>query len=79
MWAKSGEVVFVARVVFPGETGRDQPTNCSDIELSRLLVHRLEVLAAALRQLGRIEAMQRKHQEKLEVRSYAGSNNHFSQ
>jgi hypothetical protein len=51
MWAKSAVVVFVARVVFLGETGSDQPTICSDIELSRLLLHRLEVLAAAMRQV----------------------------
>jgi hypothetical protein len=51
MGAKSARLLFVARVIFLGETGSDQPTICSDIELSRLLLHRLEVLRAAMRQV----------------------------
>jgi hypothetical protein len=53
MWATSASLLFVARVVFPGEP--DQPTICSHIEVSRLLHRRLEVLEAALRELGRTQ------------------------
>jgi hypothetical protein len=51
MGAQSEKFLFVARVVLLGETGSDQPTICSDLEISRLLLHRLEVLAAAMRQV----------------------------
>ena len=43
-------VLFSSRVVFPGGNGSgDQPIICSDAsEIRRLLLHRLEVLEAAL-------------------------------
>ena len=51
MWAKPRRFLFVAHVVFPGETVTDQPTICSNLEIRRLLHSRLEVLEAALQRL----------------------------
>jgi len=51
MWAKAG-LLFVSSVVFQGETSETDPAICFDTsELRRLLLHRLEVLEAALLQL----------------------------
>ena len=41
--------MFTAHVVFPG--GPDKPTICSHTESSRLLLHRLKVLRAAMQRL----------------------------
>ena len=56
MWAKSAGVLFVARVVFPGENKREQPTICSHTEVSRLLHYRLAVIEAALLKLIQIKS-----------------------
>jgi hypothetical protein len=51
MWANS-DLLFAARVVFLGETPKPDSAICFDIsDLRRLLLHRLEVLEAALLQL----------------------------
>ena len=56
MWAKSG-LLFTARVVFLGQISETDPTFCFDAsDLRRLLLHRLEVLAAALHQLERLRS-----------------------
>lgn len=57
MWAQAGNL-FTARVVYLGDNGSEQPTICSHSELRRLLHRRLEVLAAALRELKRLAASQ---------------------
>ena len=52
MWAKSADFLFASRVVFLGETPETDPAICFDTsDLRRLLLHRLEVLEAALLQL----------------------------
>ena len=51
MLVRRSDVQFVARVVFLGQIERDQPTICSDPDIRRLLLHRLEVIEAALLQL----------------------------
>jgi hypothetical protein len=56
MWAKSAGVLFVARVVFPGENKGGQPTICSHTEVSRLLHYRLGVIEAALLKLIQIKS-----------------------
>ena len=56
MWAKSGGL-FTARVVFLGETPETDPAICFDTsDLRRLLLHRLEVLEAALHQLESLQS-----------------------
>ena len=54
MWANS-DFLFAARVVFPGETPESDSAICFDTsDLRRLLLHRLEVLEAALLRLAEI-------------------------
>ena len=56
MWAKSA-VSIVARVVFLGETPETDPAICFDTsDLRRLLLHRLEVLEAALHELESLQS-----------------------
>jgi hypothetical protein len=55
MWAKPG-FLFTARVVFLGETPEPDPAICFDTsDLRRLLLHRLEVLEAALLQVADLQ------------------------
>ena len=49
-------VEFVARVVFLGEPEPEPAISHNSFDLSRLLLHRLEVLAAALHQLERLRS-----------------------
>ena len=56
MWAKSG-LLFTARVVFLDQISETDPTFCFDAsDLRRLLLHRLEVLEAALLQLAELQS-----------------------
>jgi len=51
MWANA-DFLFVSRVVFLGETLESDSAICFDTsDLRRLLLHRLEVLEAALQRL----------------------------
>ena len=50
MWANSG-LVFVARVVVRGDEEEQSAIRFDAYDLRRLLLHRLEVLAAALHKL----------------------------
>jgi hypothetical protein len=61
MWAKSG-FLFTARVVFLGETPETDTAICFDTsDLRRLLLHRLEVLEAALLQVADLRQSSPKH------------------
>ena len=56
MWAKAG-YTFVSRVVFLGETPESDSAICLDTsDLRRLLLHRLEVLEAALLNLADLQS-----------------------
>lgn len=55
MWTKSG-FLFVSRVIFPGDVSESDSAICShNSDLNRLLLYRLEVLEAALLQLGELQ------------------------
>ena len=49
------DVMLIARVVFPGETPETDSAICLDTsDLRRLLLHRLEVLEAALQRISEL-------------------------
>jgi len=49
------DVMLIARVVFPGETPETDSAICFDTsDLRRLLLHRLEVLEAALQRISEL-------------------------
>lgn len=62
MWANSN-FSFVSRVVFLGETqGADSAIRSDDQDLRRLLLHRLEVLEAALLRISQLRGEAPWHQ-----------------
>ena len=55
MWAKSAGFLFASRVVFLGETPESDSAICFDTsDLRRLLLHRLDVLEAALQRISEL-------------------------
>jgi hypothetical protein len=78
MLARHSDVQFVARVVFLGEIEREQPTICSDLEIRRLLLHRLEVIEAALLQLLDLQSKAATTPEGFRGCSHEGYHYHFS-